>query len=170
MSAESTFPFNLKGKIALVTGASRGVGKGVAQALAEGGATVYATGRTIQEMQSSTGKVIAVRCDHREDAQVRVIFDRIAQEHGRLDILANNVWGGYENMMENGEFTWTRPLPFTTKSARRARLYATSRREFARTYRSQPHPPLRRRLGHTPASALKNTFAKLLLASTLICA
>src|SRR6185437_5327588 len=108
MSAQASFPFSLEGKIALVTGASRGVGKGVARVLTECGATVYATGRTIREMESSAGKIIALRCDHREDAQVRAIFDRVAREHGRLDILVNNVWGGYENMMENGEFTWTR--------------------------------------------------------------
>jgi len=110
MSAESTFPFNLEGKIVLVTGATRGVGKGVARVLAECGATVYATGRTIQETETSSGKIIAVRCDHRDDSQVRAVFDRIAREQGWLDILVNNVWGGYENMMENGEFTWTRPF------------------------------------------------------------
>src|SRR5690348_5945979 len=110
MSAESTFPFNLEGKIVLVTGATRGVGKGVARVLAECGATVYATGRTIQETETSSGKIIAVRCEHRDDSQVRAVFDRIAREQGWLDILVNNVWGGYENMMENGEFTWTRPF------------------------------------------------------------
>ena len=110
MSFRSSFPFNLEGKIALVTGASRGVGKGVARVLAECGATLYATGRTIREMDPSVGKIIAVRCDHRDDSQVRAVFQRIAREQGRLDILVNNVWGGYENMMENGEFTWTRPF------------------------------------------------------------
>lgn len=110
MSAQPTFPFSLEGKIALVTGASRGVGKGVARVLAECGATVYATGRTIREMESSAGKIISVRCDHRDDLQVRAVFERIAHEQGRLDILVNSVWGGYENMVENGEFTWTRPF------------------------------------------------------------
>lgn len=110
MTTEADCPFNLKGKVALVTGASRGVGKGVAQVLADCGATVYATGRTVQETESSGRKIIAVRCDHRDDAQVRAVFDRIAREQGRLDVLVNNVWGGYENMMENGEFTWTRPF------------------------------------------------------------
>ena len=110
MTAETECPFNLNGGVAIVTGASRGVGKGVAQVLADCGATVYATGRTIQEKESSGGKIIAVRCDHRDDAQVRAVFERIAREQGRLDILVNNVWGGYENMMENGEFTWTRPF------------------------------------------------------------
>lgn len=110
MSETDTFPFNLKDKIALVTGASRGVGKGVARVLAECGATVYATGRTIEELESSGGKIVTVRCDHRDDTQVRGVFGRINDEQGRLDILVNNVWGGYENMMENGEFTWTRPF------------------------------------------------------------
>lgn len=49
-------------------------------------------------------------CDHRDDSQVQAIFNRIAEREDRLDILVNNVWGGYENIMENGEFTWTRPF------------------------------------------------------------
>lgn len=101
----------LNGKVALVTGATRGVGKGVALELAEAGATVYATGRTITEetFGSDTG-IIAVRCDHTRDSEVEAVFQRIAGEQGRLDILVNNVWGGYENMVEHGEFTWM--LPF----------------------------------------------------------
>lgn len=110
MTTEGERLFNLNGAVALVTGASRGVGKGVARALADCGATVYATGRTIQATETSSGKIIAVRCDHRDDSEVRALFDRIRGERGRLDILVNNVWGGYENMMENGEFTWTRPF------------------------------------------------------------
>ena len=110
MTNEAERLFNLNGAAALVTGASRGVGKGVARALADCGATVYATGRTIQATETSSGKIIAVRCDHRDDSEVRALFDRIRGERGRLDILVNNVWGGYENMMENGEFTWTRPF------------------------------------------------------------
>ncbi len=110
MPAESSSLFDLKGRVALVTGASRGVGRGVARVLADCGATVYATGRTIHEMESSSGKIITARCNHRDDSQVRAVFDRINDEQGRLDILVNNVWGGYEDMMENGEFTWTRPF------------------------------------------------------------
>lgn len=110
MHGASAMELSLAGQIGLVTGASRGVGKGVARALADSGATVYITGRTAQNMESINGKIIAVRCDHRDDAQVRAVFDRIRDETGRLDILINNVWGGYENMMENGEFTWTRPF------------------------------------------------------------
>src|SRR5229473_8035684 len=101
----------LSGKIALVTGATRGVGKGVALELAESGATVYATGRTIRENAfAENGKVIPVRCDHNRDSEVEAVFHRIAAEQEHLDILVNNVWGGYENMIEDGEFTWM--LPF----------------------------------------------------------
>jgi dehydrogenase/reductase SDR family protein 1 len=102
---------NLNGEIAIVTGASRGVGKGVAIGLAEAGAIVYATGRTITEEAFVAGKgIIPVRCDHTSDSEVEAAFQRINKEQDHLDILVNNVWGGYENMMENGEFTWM--LPF----------------------------------------------------------
>jgi dehydrogenase/reductase SDR family protein 1 len=98
---------NLDGKIALVTGASYGVGQGVTLGLAEAGATVYATGRTISEATfATTGRVIPVRCDHTRDSEVEAAFRQIINEQDRLDILVNSVWGGYENMVENGEFTW----------------------------------------------------------------
>jgi NAD(P)-dependent dehydrogenase (short-subunit alcohol dehydrogenase family) len=99
---------NLKGKIALVTGASRGVGKGIALGLIEAGATVYITGRTVEDMTCIAGKGCAIECDHRADEQVESVFRRIHAEQGRLDVLVNNVWGGYENMVEGGEFTFTR--------------------------------------------------------------
>jgi dehydrogenase/reductase SDR family protein 1 len=101
---------NLNGKVALVTGASRGVGKGVALELVEASATVYITGRSAEDMQYLAGKGVALQCDHRDDEQVQSAFREIARAHGRLDILVNNVWGGYENMLENGQFTWTRPF------------------------------------------------------------
>jgi len=101
----------LTGKVALVTGASRGVGKGVAEELIASGAYVYMTGRSIEPSDAALGNnSCAIRCDHREDEQVHAVFQRIADEHGRLDILVNNVWGGYENMIEGGEFTWGWPF------------------------------------------------------------
>jgi dehydrogenase/reductase SDR family protein 1 len=100
----------LKGKVALVTGASRGVGKGIALELTEAGATVYITGRSVADMRYIEGKGAAIECDHRNDEQVQTAFRQITDEKGRLDILVNNVWGGYENMLENGEFTWSRPF------------------------------------------------------------
>ena len=101
---------NLKGKVALVTGASRGVGKGIALELIDAGATVYITGRSVEDMQYISGKGTAVHCDHRNDEQVQSAFSQIAHEQGHLDILVNNIWGGYEDMIENGEFTWSRPF------------------------------------------------------------
>jgi len=101
---------SLSKKVALVTGASRGVGKGIALALMEAGATVYVTGRTVEDLGYVASPSVAIQCDHRDDAQVEAAFARIAQEQGRLDLLVNNVWGGYENMVENGEFTWSKPF------------------------------------------------------------
>jgi NAD(P)-dependent dehydrogenase (short-subunit alcohol dehydrogenase family) len=118
---------NLRGKIAVVTGASRGVGKGIAIGLGEAGATVYVTGRTIQEgadieklggtifktaeeVTAIGGKGIAVICDHRDDAQVEKLFQHVKEENGQLDILANNAWGGYEQMIHDGEFTFFNPF------------------------------------------------------------
>ena len=102
---------NLNGKVAIVTGATRGVGKGVALELAEAGATVYATGRTIaEETFAAAERLIPITCDHTSDSEVAGVFQRITNEQEHLDILVNNVWGGYENMVENGEFTWMVPF------------------------------------------------------------
>jgi NAD(P)-dependent dehydrogenase (short-subunit alcohol dehydrogenase family) len=99
----------VNGRIALVTGGSRGVGKGVAQELRAQGATVYMTGRTFEPDAADDG-CIPVVCDHEDDGQVAALFDRVLSEHDRIDILVNSVWGGYERMMEDGVFTWG--LPF----------------------------------------------------------
>ncbi|MGO9516362.1 MAG: SDR family NAD(P)-dependent oxidoreductase [Candidatus Korobacteraceae bacterium] len=116
----------LAGKVALVTGASRGVGKGIAQKLGSAGATVYVTGRstrnddspfggtvsaTAEEVTRRGGKGIAVVCDHKDDAQTRAVFDRIAYEAGRLDILVNNATAIPDGFTEPGPF-WNKPLAF----------------------------------------------------------
>jgi dehydrogenase/reductase SDR family protein 1 len=121
----STVTPNLKGKVALVTGASRGVGRGVALGLGEAGALVYITGRTesgdqsqwpgnlqqtAEEVERLGGKCISIRCDHRNDHEVEAVFKQIITEQGWLDILVNNVWGGYETMIENGQNTWPKPF------------------------------------------------------------
>jgi NAD(P)-dependent dehydrogenase (short-subunit alcohol dehydrogenase family) len=100
--------------VALVTGASRGAGRGIAVELGEAGATVYVTGRsregaattdnvpgtideTAREVTKRGGHGLPIRCDHTVDADVEALFGRIRDEHGQLDILVNNAWGGYEN-------------------------------------------------------------------------
>jgi NAD(P)-dependent dehydrogenase (short-subunit alcohol dehydrogenase family) len=97
------------GRVALVTGASRGIGRGIATVLAQQGLTVFASGRSI-EAGSFPGGVVCVRCDHTVDSDAEALFGRIERERGRLDVLVNNVWGGYERMTEAGEFTWSRPF------------------------------------------------------------
>ena len=95
--------------VALVTGASRGVGRGVALGLAHAGATVFATGRTVEQAPPESG-IVPVACDHTDDDAVGRVFQRVDDERGRLDILVNVAWGGYERMVENGAFTWAAPF------------------------------------------------------------
>ena len=94
---------SLQGKVALVTGGSRNVGRGIALGLGEAGATVYVTGRTItnsvaKKVDEMGGKGFAVRCDHQNDDDVKAVIDQIQQDDGRLDILVNNAWGGYSRL------------------------------------------------------------------------
>jgi NAD(P)-dependent dehydrogenase (short-subunit alcohol dehydrogenase family) len=99
----------LEGHVALVTGASRGVGRGIATALAGLGASVHATGRSIVGSDLPAG-VVRLPCDHTDDEAVEKVFARLDAEHGRLDILVNCAWGGYERMVEEGRFTWAAPF------------------------------------------------------------
>ena len=94
---------------ALVTGASRGVGRGTATALADAGYTVFATGRTVAGA-ALPDAVIRIPCDHTHDEETDAAFARIASVTPDLDVVVNSAWGGYERMMENGAFTWG--LPF----------------------------------------------------------
>jgi NAD(P)-dependent dehydrogenase (short-subunit alcohol dehydrogenase family) len=100
---------SLDTQVALVTGGTKGVGRGIALELARAGARVYVTGRSADESAALDG-VTPIRCDHRDDAQVDAAFARVMREAGGIDILVNNVWGGYDNMMENGQFTWAVPF------------------------------------------------------------
>jgi NAD(P)-dependent dehydrogenase (short-subunit alcohol dehydrogenase family) len=107
--------------VALVTGASRGAGRGIALELGSAGATVYVTGRSVdggpttddvpgtidataRDVTDRGGRGLAVRCDHTLDGETEALFERIRRDHGRLDILVNNVWAGYEDSA-------CRPLP-----------------------------------------------------------
>lgn len=107
----------LSGKIALVTGASRGIGKGIALQLGEAGATVYITGRTVvasqgaagpgslqhtaDEIKSRGGNAIPVACDHNKDEDIEKVFQQIVKEQGRLDILVNNAYSAVNALQSN---------------------------------------------------------------------
>ena len=113
----------LAGRVAVVAGATRGAGRGIAMMLGEAGALVYCTGRsvrgrlasgrkrreTIDEtaalVTSQGGRGIAVRVDHTSEAQVARLFARVRREQGRLDVLVNDVWGG-DDLMEWGVPFW----------------------------------------------------------------
>lgn len=118
------------GKVALVTGASRGAGRGIARGFGELGYTVYVTGRTIapgaargwdgtvlpgtvadtaMEVTQAGGQGIAALCDHADDAQVAALFDRIVEEQGKLDVLFNNAAYIHSQLIEKKPF-WEKDL------------------------------------------------------------
>jgi NAD(P)-dependent dehydrogenase (short-subunit alcohol dehydrogenase family) len=101
---------SLEGQVAVVTGATKGVGRGVGRELARQGARVFVTGRSAPDYERLDDGAIGVRCDHRQDAEVDAVFKRIIEEAGAIDILVNSVWGGYERMIDGGEFTWPKPF------------------------------------------------------------
>lgn len=100
----------LTGLTAVVTGGTKGVGRGVAHELARRGARVFVTGRSAAAEEAHQEQTTVLRCDHRNDDDVDAAFDRITRSAGPIDILVNSVWGGYEQMIDNGEFTWGKPF------------------------------------------------------------
>jgi NAD(P)-dependent dehydrogenase (short-subunit alcohol dehydrogenase family) len=116
----------LTGRVALVAGATRGAGRGIATALGEAGATVYATGRSTRERRSEVdrpetieetaelvtaagGEGIAVAVDHLDPRQVAALVERIEADHGRLDVLVNDIWGA-EHLFEWSSPVWEHDL------------------------------------------------------------
>jgi NAD(P)-dependent dehydrogenase (short-subunit alcohol dehydrogenase family) len=115
MSSSELMPkLSLRNKVAIVTGSSRGAGRGIALALGDAGAIVYVTGRSVrgkpttenlpgtiedtaEAVTARGGRGIPIRCDHTVDSDVEALFARVKQVQGRLDIMVNNAWGGYEN-------------------------------------------------------------------------
>lgn len=110
--------------VAIVTGASRGAGKGIAIALGSHGCTVYVTGRSQKEGDASMpgtihataeavtkagGRGIAVRCDHADNAQIKALIDQVIREQGRIDILVNNACAIHDLLTAPGNF-WEKPL------------------------------------------------------------
>jgi dehydrogenase/reductase SDR family member 1 len=116
----------LRGKVAVVTGASRGLGKGIAIGLGEAGATVYVTGRstsrrpgslpgtieeTADEVTGAGGEGKPVRCDHADDADVSALFQQVESEQGRIDVLVNNAFASPEQRVLWGAARfWEIPL------------------------------------------------------------
>src|ERR1700709_417205 len=120
-------PDELRGRVAVVAGATRGAGRGIATALGEAGATVYCTGRssratplrsdydrpeTIEEtaelVSELGGEGIAVAVDHLDPAQVEALAARVRTEQGRLDVLVNDIWGA--ELLKGGPGEWDTPL------------------------------------------------------------
>jgi dehydrogenase/reductase SDR family protein 1 len=101
---------SLNDRVAVVTGGTYGVGRGIASALARDGARVFVTGRSVREGAPIDDHVTGIRCDHRLDDEVTAAFERVGRETEAIDILVNNVWGGYERMVEDGAFTWGKPF------------------------------------------------------------
>jgi NAD(P)-dependent dehydrogenase (short-subunit alcohol dehydrogenase family) len=114
----------LTGKVAIVTGSSRGIGKGIALVLGEQGATVYVTGRTVtrgscplpgtvgetaEEITKRGGKGVAIGVDHGNDAQVAALFEQVKRDEGRLDILVNNAFALPDDLTDIAGF-WEKPL------------------------------------------------------------
>ncbi|HZY68697.1 MAG TPA: SDR family NAD(P)-dependent oxidoreductase [Devosia sp.] len=120
---------DLTGKVCLVTGASRGVGRGIALGLGEAGARVHITGRTLRDGEDPEGlgrdgslravvdaakvyrgTVTPHRVDHASDAETEAVVREVVAREGRLDVLVNSAWGGYERMGDETGFTWVYPL------------------------------------------------------------
>lgn len=115
--------------VALVTGASRGIGRGIALAFLAKGMTVHVTGRTVTDAQAAVhpqlegsldglraeakdlpGELVVQVCDHADDLQTEAAVASALRHSGKIDILVNNAWPGYESMVEGDDYTWEQPF------------------------------------------------------------
>src|SRR4051812_31183592 len=118
-------PGALRGRVAVVAGATRGAGRGIAAALGEAGATVICTGRTTRAARSEYGRAetieetaelvtqlggrgVAVPVDHLDSTQVKALADRIREDHGHVDVLVNDIWGA--EILKGGPAEWKTPI------------------------------------------------------------
>src|SRR5204863_8807648 len=114
----------LRGRVAVVAGATRGAGRGIAAALGEAGATVVCTGRTTRTTRSEYNRAetieetaelvtqlggtgIAAAVDHLDSAQVERLADQVRKEHGHIDVLVNDIWGA--ELLKGGPAEWNTP-------------------------------------------------------------
>jgi NAD(P)-dependent dehydrogenase (short-subunit alcohol dehydrogenase family) len=129
----------MTGTVAIVTGASRGLGRGTARALGSKGMTVYLTGRSVdaltacaEEVTQAGGRGIVIPCDHADDAQVKALFERVRAEQGRLDLLVNNAAAVYPEEL-------TTPGPFWEKGLRLVDMIQIGlRSDYVATYYAAP--------------------------------
>jgi NAD(P)-dependent dehydrogenase (short-subunit alcohol dehydrogenase family) len=174
----------LAGKVCLVAGATRGAGRGIAIELGAAGATVICTGRstrvqasdlnrpeTIDEtaelVLSAGGIGIAIRCDHTQESEVQALFERVKLEHGRLDVLVNDIWGG-EKLIDWGKKFWELEPAKTFKLIERAIFTHITTARYATPLMLETGPGLILEITDGDGDSYRGNFAYDLVKTTVI--